>query len=133
MNFHSKSAAGYIILDPTTGAGAYMIASGENGGELVGFALTLGLFMYFGILAAAAVFAAATVGSFLLASIAVGWVALNFMSWIDGINKAQNHQQFNTNNIVASLALSLGFIPRVTFEIAAMIVFVDAWIFMLSL
>src|SRR5690606_23579748 len=34
VNFHGKSAAGYIILDPTTGAGAYMISSGENGGSI---------------------------------------------------------------------------------------------------
>src|SRR5690554_1946996 len=37
INFHGKTSAGYIILNPTTGAGAYMISSGENGGELVGF------------------------------------------------------------------------------------------------
>ncbi|MBE0484005.1 MAG: hypothetical protein IBX52_10955 [Bacterioplanes sp.] len=34
LNFYGKTSAGYIILDPTTGAGAYMISSGENGGEL---------------------------------------------------------------------------------------------------
>src|SRR5690554_3440260 len=34
INFHGKNAAGYIILNPTTGAGAYMISSGENGGDI---------------------------------------------------------------------------------------------------
>src|SRR5690554_1412951 len=37
VNFHGKSAAGYIILDPETGSGAYMISSGENGGDIFGF------------------------------------------------------------------------------------------------
>src|SRR5690554_5703328 len=128
VNFYGKTSAGYIILNPTTGAGAYMITSGENGGELVGFALTLGLFIYFGILAAAALIAAPG----LLTMAAALWVGVSFKVWIDGINKAQNSRQFNTNNAMAALALSLGFIPRVTYEIAAMILFVDAWIFMLG-
>ncbi|HUH57227.1 MAG TPA: sugar-binding protein, partial [Pseudomonadales bacterium] len=34
VNFYGKTSAGYIILDPTTGAGAYMISSGENGGDI---------------------------------------------------------------------------------------------------
>src|SRR5690554_3595150 len=34
INFHGKTSAGYIILNPTTGAGAYMISSGENGGDI---------------------------------------------------------------------------------------------------
>src|SRR5690554_8015188 len=90
-----------------------MISSGENGGELVGFALTLGLFIYFGILAVAALIAAPG----LLTMAAALWVGVNFKVWIDGINKAQNSQQFNTNNAMAALVLSLGFIPRMTFEI----------------
>src|SRR5690554_2854699 len=128
VNFYGKTSAGYIILDPETGAGAYMISSGENGEELVGFALTLGLFMYFGILAVAALIAAPG----LLTMAAALWVGVNFKVWIDGINKAQNSQQFNTNNAMAALVLSLGFIPRMTFEIAALVTFVDAWIFMLG-
>src|SRR5690554_3366590 len=35
VNFYGKTSAGYIILDPTTGAGAYMITSGENGGAIL--------------------------------------------------------------------------------------------------
>src|SRR5690554_1818195 len=34
VNFYGKTSAGYIILDPTTGAGAYMISSGVNGGSI---------------------------------------------------------------------------------------------------
>jgi hypothetical protein len=34
INFHGWIGAGYIITDPTTGAGAYMISGGENGSEM---------------------------------------------------------------------------------------------------
>lgn len=34
MNFYGSSQVGYIILDPQTGAGAYKIGGGENGGVL---------------------------------------------------------------------------------------------------
>jgi hypothetical protein len=42
VSFYGSSQVGYIILDPQTGAGAYKIGGGENGGEiflsaLVGF------------------------------------------------------------------------------------------------
>ena len=37
VNFYGKTSAGYIILDPETGSGAYMISSGENGGDIFGF------------------------------------------------------------------------------------------------
>ena len=35
INFHGWIGEGYIILDPNTGAGAYMIAGGGNGGETI--------------------------------------------------------------------------------------------------
>ncbi|MFC3681163.1 hypothetical protein [Bacterioplanoides pacificum] len=35
VNFYGSSQFGYIILDPQTGAGAYKIGGGENGGDLV--------------------------------------------------------------------------------------------------
>ena len=35
VNFYGSSQVGYIILDPVTGAGAYKIGGGENGGELL--------------------------------------------------------------------------------------------------
>jgi hypothetical protein len=34
VNFYGSSQVGYIILDPQTGAGAYKIGGGENGGYL---------------------------------------------------------------------------------------------------
>jgi hypothetical protein len=37
VNFYGSSQVGYIILDPQTGAGAYKIGGGENGGATFGF------------------------------------------------------------------------------------------------
>ena len=34
VNFHGRAAVGYTVLDPNTGAGAYLIASGENGASI---------------------------------------------------------------------------------------------------
>jgi hypothetical protein len=36
VNFYGSSQVGYIILDPETGAGAYKIGGGENGGYIFG-------------------------------------------------------------------------------------------------
>jgi hypothetical protein len=45
ISFSGFTGAGYIILDPETGAGAYKIAGGANGGELVTqLASVLGMF-----------------------------------------------------------------------------------------
>ena len=35
INYHGWTGCGYIIIDPNTGAGAYMISGGMNGGELL--------------------------------------------------------------------------------------------------
>ena len=34
INFHGRPSAGYMVIDPETGAGGYLIAGGENGGFL---------------------------------------------------------------------------------------------------
>ncbi len=34
VNFYGSSQVGYIVLDPETGAGGYLIGGGENGGIL---------------------------------------------------------------------------------------------------
>jgi hypothetical protein len=39
VNFYGSSQVGYIVLDPETGAGGYLIGSGENGGLLIMFGL----------------------------------------------------------------------------------------------
>lgn len=39
INFNGWVGEGFITIDPTTGAGAYQIAGGANGGKLFGRAL----------------------------------------------------------------------------------------------
>jgi len=34
INFHGRPSAGYMVIDPKTGAGSYLIAGGENGGVI---------------------------------------------------------------------------------------------------
>ena len=34
INFHGRPSAGYMVIDPETGAGGYLIAGGENGGVI---------------------------------------------------------------------------------------------------
>src|SRR5690606_19042559 len=34
VSFFGKSSVGYTVIDPETGAGAYLIGGGENGGEI---------------------------------------------------------------------------------------------------
>jgi len=48
------------------------------------------------------------------------------------LGSATNYDQFNRNNIVAALALSLGFLYIVNFEIAAIIVFANVFAFILG-
>ncbi|WP_227430323.1 hypothetical protein [Psychrobacter sp. I-STPA6b] len=39
INFHGWKGAGYIIIDPNNGAGAYLISGGANGAFIAGFGL----------------------------------------------------------------------------------------------
>ena len=43
VNFYGSSQVGYVILDPATGAGAYKIGGGENGGDIIIATLTGGM------------------------------------------------------------------------------------------
>lgn len=51
LDFYGKNAAGYMLLDLNTGGGAYLIATGENGGDVStkdGFLGLLGLLSEYG-------------------------------------------------------------------------------------
>ena len=47
LDFYGTRAAGYLLLDPETGAGAYKIASGGNGGVLIFAGLLIIMTMMF--------------------------------------------------------------------------------------
>lgn len=64
VNFNGQSVCGYVIIDPTTGAGAYMIANAS--GALILTALDL---VFFAIIMAGTLGAIAIVGAILIAAI----------------------------------------------------------------
>ncbi len=66
INFHGWNGCGYIIADPETGAGAYMISGGTNGAWVILAALLVGILvfaaMFFPLLAAGTAFTVALLG-----------------------------------------------------------------------
>ena len=46
INFHGWMGCGYIITDPTTGAGAYMLSGGTNGAHVQAVLLLIEIFLY---------------------------------------------------------------------------------------
>jgi hypothetical protein len=127
INFNGWVGEGYIIVDPTTGAGAYKIAGGGNGGLLafLGFAL---LFAIFTVVIIAGVITGG-VGLF-----AAAWAGVNFYFWTEGMKNARNYDEFNSNNLVATLALMIGFLGlgALGAEGLALLIFADAMAFLLS-
>lgn len=73
INFSGVTSAGYILLDPETGGGAYLISGGESGAILIMFGLALlymaGLSLFLGAVGILAFGALIAVG---LASISFG-------------------------------------------------------------
>ena len=47
VNFFGSQSSGYIVLDPYSGAGAYLIEGGENGGLLNGLGYVINTLTYF--------------------------------------------------------------------------------------
>ncbi|MFT6422477.1 MAG: hypothetical protein ACJA2K_001202 [Thalassolituus sp.] len=129
VSFYGSSQVGYIILDPQTGAGAYKIGGGENGGNLIEFLVALGLFMF--TISAAALSLLAAPG--FIALVALVWLSFGFYLWVQGIKEATNSKEFSQNSALASLVLIMGILPFVSIQIAASIIFIDVWLVMLTL
>jgi hypothetical protein len=105
INFHGRPSAGYMVIDPETGAGGYLIAGGENGGVLQ-FTFVFAVFVIAFFISAVLLFSS---GWLILAGIAsIVWNMLNFRSWIDGINESNSHKEFSANNFAALGGLILG-------------------------
>ena len=99
ISAHGFTGYGYIITDPETGAGGYIIEGKGNGGFLVAFFLCAISFI-------AAVFlipSAPLLGLFILA-----WEILNFSLWIDAIKNSQNESDFNKANAGYAIGAVLG-------------------------
>ena len=75
------SGAGYIILDPVTGEGAYKIGGGSNGGYL---ALTIGIVLF--ILTLIAAFTTIPFSAPFLLSLSLIALAANFIALLDSID-----------------------------------------------
>ena len=104
INFHGWKSTGYIIVAPYSGAGAYLISGGANGGFLV----------FLGIVAAAtslfmigsAFFAAPGIFA---AFLAIGGLSLWWKTWMDFINlpkklaKMDDDKAYNELNSTVSM------------------------------
>ena len=128
INFAGGTNTGYLLIDPETGSGAYLIASGASGGLLqfigvllaftAAFALAIGIAFSGGLLAfgiGAAVFI---------------WEVINFRSWVSSMANAQNYQQFSSNNFTAmmgallGLVATLGTVAGIVFAYGAVMAFI---------
>jgi hypothetical protein len=119
------TGAGYSVVDPGTGAGAYLIVGGANGGFFFSFFLTVLCFIV-------AVFAFAEVSIF-VGAVLLGWELLNFALWIKGIRAADNEKAFNLANAGQGLGAFLGLIPFGGVAVAGLVRWLGlAWIFELT-
>src|SRR5690554_3160073 len=103
VNFYGKTSAGYTILDPETGAGAYMISSGENGGDIVTkIADVLGIVGF----AAGIIGTAFSVPFLTVLSIAISVILLVklFMDYLAIDHKCQGLGYLNAITVFASVA-----------------------------
>ncbi len=100
INFAGGTNTGYLLIDPDTGAGAYLIAGGTNGGFITAFLITV-----LAVLGSLALIS----GGFVAVGVAIFlWEIFNFFSWIDTINNASNATQFNQANASQALVGALG-------------------------
>lgn len=100
ISFAGGTNTGYLLIDPDTGAGAYLIAGGANGGFIVAFLITV-----LAVIAGLALIS----GGFVVAGVAILlWEAFNFFSWIDAINNASNANEFNDANMSQAIVGALG-------------------------
>ena len=103
------SGAGYIILDPVTGDGAYKISGGKNG-MVVALLLT--------VLSLVAALALATSGGALAAVIGIFlyfFDLYNAISWATSTVSANTEEEFNRLNAGQSLTAVLSSLPLLPF------------------
>ncbi|MFP1678351.1 transglutaminase domain-containing protein [Alloalcanivorax sp. C16-2] len=105
VNLAGKPFFGYMVVDPETGAGAYLIESGENGGVLE-FSLIFALFVFAFFLS---VMLITSSGWLILAGIvSFVWNVMNFVSWVDGLKSSETKADFSSNNFTAMGGLVMG-------------------------
>jgi hypothetical protein len=120
VDFYGSSQVGYIVIDPKTGAGGYLIGGGENGAQLIiQFLQFAVVFAGYAILAIALVLA----GSWL----ALFATAIGAGLWIYGMSTANNYNSFNKNSALAVWGLVLGFmgLAELSINLVSMMFVVD--------
>ncbi|NIT62225.1 MAG: hypothetical protein GWN00_40345, partial [Aliifodinibius sp.] len=101
------SGAGYIIIDPLTGDGAYKIGGGQNGSWLSLFIFAFVMILFF----AAIITIVATVGLGILGTFLVSFEVFGFLAWVYDINNAKTFDDFNRASAGAALISILGLVP----------------------
>ena len=96
------TGAGYEIIDPQTGGGAYLISGSASGGFIVGFLTSIFCILF-------AIFILPEI-SVLGAVLVAGWEIANFFFWIASINHATNADEFNRDTAAHTLAGLVGLI-----------------------
>ncbi len=116
---------GYIMLDPDTGAGAYKIAGGSNGGFLATFIATVIAFLI--------VFLVAFPAGLGIGLLMLSWETLNLFLWIKSINAATNDDEFNKANAGQFFGSILGFFPMAGVALAEIVKWFGLlWVLMLT-
>lgn len=100
------TGAGYIIQDPDTGAGAYKIAGGANGGLIkVLMATVLSAFLIFeaGVLLFS--------GAWIIGGLVLAWEIYAFYDFIEKLDKVTTDQQLNSLTAATVITAMVGLIP----------------------
>ncbi len=108
INFNGWVGEGYTLIDPKTGAGAYMISGGKNGG-FVDDLLFWGNLLAFGALIIAALY---FLSGWLLLAVLIG-EAINFASWVYGMSTATTQTEYRNNSFLGFVSAFISYFPWV--------------------
>ena len=103
INYAGWTGAGYNLIDTASGAGAYKISGGENGGMLILAAFSAMIFSFiFSVMAVSAVTAvgATLIIPILLLGAGAVFAAVSFASTIDGFLKRFEKGQISQEELV---------------------------------
>lgn len=95
---HGWTGAGYAVIDPNTGAGAYLIEGKGNGAFMVAF-----IFMALAIIVPVLLLSAGVIGTF-AGVLAIGLSFANFLDFVGKIKNISNEKDFN--DLAAAKTLS---------------------------
>ena len=120
--FAGTTVTGYLLIDPATGAGAYKISGGQNGGLLVIIAIIL-------LTVALLVIAAGISG--LLGLALAGWGLYNFLDFVDDLRDINDPAEFNRLVALTIISQLAAFIPFAALgaEGLSLVIFLEGFLF----